>query len=201
MSQPSGIPPRIVSPKAGLQAWTKQAYDVLVETASHYNAVITYGDLAEEVQARSGLRTTANQRSWIGEVLHLIAYQNHRTGEPPLTALVVHKQDGHVGAGYDEVLRISGIKPIDDPIERENHAAAARLECYRHWCPYVPADAKPTLAPAASRAPRAGTTHPRTAQPRTVQPRRTERTNERHGSICPRCFMEMPLTGECQNCT
>lgn len=206
MSQPSGIPPRIVSPKAGLQAWTKQAYEVLVETARRYNAVITYSDLAEEVQVRSGLRTTAGIRSWLGHVLTLIAHQNHRMGEPPLTALVVHKQDGQVGAGYDEVLRVSGLKPIVNPIERENHAAAARLECYRRWCPNVPADAKPTLALQASRTPRARTSQPRTAQPRTaqprtVQPRRDRSAGERHGSICPTCFMEMPLTGECPNCS
>lgn len=185
MSQPSGTPHRIVTPSAGLQAWTKHAYDVLVETAGRYNAVITYSDLAEQVQARSGLRTTSPQHGWIGQVLALIAHQNHRKDEPPLTALVVHKHDGQVGKGYDEVLRVAGLKPIDDPVDRENHAAAARLDCYRRWCPDVPDDAKPTLARRVRSAPAA----------------RREKTAEvRRGGVCPTCFMEMPLSGDCPNC-
>lgn len=185
MSQPSGTPQRTVTPTAGLQAWTKHAYDVLVETASRYNAVISYSDLAEEVQSRSGLRTTSHQRNWISQVLGLIAHQNHRKGEPPLTALVVHKQDGQVGKGYDEVLRLAGLEPFDDPVEREHHAAAARLECYRRWCPYVPEDAEPTLATRVRDAP---------------VPRRAKVAEVRRGGVCPTCFMEMPLSGDCPNC-
>ena len=54
MSVP-GDEERFVSPTVGKKYWVKHGYDVLVETAGRYNAVITYGDLAEEVQRRSGL--------------------------------------------------------------------------------------------------------------------------------------------------
>lgn len=207
MSQPNGIPSRIVTPTAGLQAWTRHAYDVLVETASRYNAVITQSELAAEVQSRSGLHTDAQPRSWIPQVLTLITHQCHRKGEPPLTALVVHK-DGQVGSAYNDVLRVADLAPIDDALERENHAAAARLECYRRWCPYVPEDATPTLVTRARTAPSARTTSSgRTASsgrsgagPRTANPRRTQPAEVRRGALCPTCFMEMPLAGDCPNC-
>lgn len=206
MSQ-TGSEDRFVNPTVGKKYWVKHAYDVLVETAGRYNGVITYGDLAEEVQRRSGLRTAAQMRNWVGDLLKMIAQANHLRGEPPLTALVVHKHDGQVGVGYDEVLRLAGGAPISDEAEREHHAAAARLECYRRWCADVPADAQPTLVeqarPTRTSAP-AGTS--RSATPsgsRTPAPgRATSRSREeRRGSICPTCFMEMPVAGPCPNCS
>lgn len=206
MSQPNGTPARIVTPTAGLQAWTRHAYDVLVETASRYNGVITYAELAEEVQARSGLRTTSQPRTWVGQILTLITHQCHRKEEPPLTALVIGK-DGHVGHAYGDVLRVAGLAPIDDPIQREHHAAAARLDCYRHWCPYVPEDAKPTLFTGARTATSARTASTRTTSTRTKgraptapATRRAKPAEVRRGAVCPTCFMEMPLSGDCPNC-
>src|SRR6478735_1581033 len=152
-----------VTPKFAQPYWAKHAYEVLVETAGRYNAVITYSELAEEVKV------------------------NHVRNEPPLASLVVRKDDGQVGAGYDEALRVAGEAPITDPLERENSAAAARLECYRHWGADVPADAVPTLT-AKARVVRAST------------PRATAATEARRGAVCPTCFMEMPVSGPCPNC-
>ena len=134
-----------VTPKFAQPYWAKHAYEVLVETAGRYNAVITYSELAEEVQRRSSLRTKSQMRNWIGALLADLVKVNHVRNEPPLASLVVRKDDGQVGAGYDEALRVAGEAPITDPLERENSAAAARLECYRHWGADVPADAVPTL--------------------------------------------------------
>ena len=118
-----------VTPKFAQPYWAKAAYEVLAETASRYNAVITYSELAEEVQRRSSFHSKSQMRNWIGALLADLAKVNPVRGEPPLTALVVRKDDGQVGAGYDEVLRLAGEAPITDPLERETHAAAARLEC------------------------------------------------------------------------
>lgn len=199
-------PERYVTPAAAHKYWAKHAYEVLVETAGRYNAVITYSDLAEEVQRRSNLWTKTSMRSWIGGLLVDLAKVSHLRGEPALTALVVHKNDGQVGPGYDEVLRISGVTP-SDPDEREQHAAAARLECYRHWGADVPADATPTLvarAKPASRAARApgSSAAPATTAHATSTPRATSRRSAepRRGAVCPTCFMEMPVAGPCPNC-
>ena len=145
MSQ-TGSEDRFVNPTVGKKYWVKHAYVTLVETASRYNAVITYGDLAEEVQRRSGLHTTAPLRNWVVDLLKMIAQANQLRDEPALTSLVVHKHDLRVGAGYDEARRLAGQPPIADEMERENQAAAARLECYRRWCDDVPEDARSVLS-------------------------------------------------------
>lgn len=165
--------------------WARAVFDVLVETAGRYNGLIVYSDLAEIVQERTGLRTRMEQRNWIGKVLSDVVHRCDREGLPALTALVVHKHDGQVGPGYDEVLRVAGMVPISDQVEREQHAAVARLECYRRWCDHVPSDAKPTLTgPVARQA------------ARQQQAKRATRSM----AICPRCFIEMPASGRCGEC-
>lgn len=209
-------PERYVKPAVAHKYWAKHAYEILVETAGRYNAVITYSELAEEVQRRSNLWTKAAMRSWISALLADLAKVSQLRGEPALTSLVVNKKDGQVGTGYDEVLRIAGINPSDDPVQRERHAAAARLECYRHWDADVPEDAQPTVVARtrepvsrpAARAPEAGTTRtepaPRSSEARSTAARGggTRRSAElRRGAVCPMCFMEMPVTGICSNCS
>lgn len=180
---------KYVTPKVAQPYWVKHAYETLVETAGRYNAVITYSELAEQVQRRSSLWTTSAMRNWIGGLLADLVKVNHVRGEPALTSLVVHKNDGLVGAGYAEVLRVNGQSPIDDEMEREMHAATARLECYRHWGADVPSGAQPRL----------------TAQSREREVRaRTPRSapvEARRGDVCPTCFMETPVSRECPNCT
>ena len=176
-----------VTPKFAQPYWAKHAYEVLVETAGRYNAVITYSELAEEVQRRSSLRTKSQMRNWIGALLADLVKVNHVRNEPPLASLVVRKDDGQVGAAYDEVLRVAGESPISDPLARETHAAASRLACYRHWGADVPADAVPKLS-AKTRVVRAST------------PRAAAAQEARRGAVCPTCFMEMPVSGPCPNC-
>jgi len=202
----SDQPERFVTPAQAHQFWVKHAYEILAETASRYNAVITYGDLAEEVQRRSGLWTKSTVGHWVGALLADITKVNKVRGEPALSALVVHKQDGRVGPGYDEVLRVTGRVPSGDEQERETHAAAERLECYRTWAQDVPEDAVPTFVTPAGSAGRSGSTSAsRSVTGRSTTPRpratpRVPRVEERRGAVCPTCFMEMPLSGRCTNC-
>ena len=120
-------PPKYVTPKVAQPFWVKHAYEILVDTAGTYNGVITYSDLAEEIQRRSGLATRSQMRNWIGGLLADLAKVNHTRGEPALTSLVVRKDDGQVGAGYNLVLRLSAQAPIEDQLERERPMRLPRV--------------------------------------------------------------------------
>jgi hypothetical protein len=52
-----------------LIAWKAVARPALVRTAKKYHAIITYNELAEEVQSRTGIRTRSLMMNWIGQVL------------------------------------------------------------------------------------------------------------------------------------
>src|SRR3712207_8305122 len=94
-----------------ITVWTHEARERLIETAGSYHAVITYGELAEDVQARSGLRTKQLPWHWIGEVLGAVADDCARRDEPILSALCVHR-DGTVGDGYAKAVhRVRGVVP------------------------------------------------------------------------------------------
>ncbi|WP_030242659.1 hypothetical protein [Streptomyces sp. NRRL S-350] len=168
--------------------WTRAAYPALVEVARRYHGVITYADLAEAVQEASGVRTRVNQRHWIGKVLSLVILEAHRRGDPPLTALVVHAADGKVGVGYQEVLAVAGQPPVAQEMDREQHAAAARLACYRHFgADDLPADGgTPALAP------RLRASVARKAVVTAAPPRPP--------AICPTCFLQLPATRVCDSC-
>lgn len=159
---------------------------MLRETASDFGATITYPALAEEVQRRSGLRTQAQQRTWLAGVLRLVATACHGRDLPPLTSLAVSAKDGRVGAAYDIVPQVAGLDPFQDGTRRERQAAVDRLACYRAFGADVPDDAEPMSAPAAMTA---------AAAPRRTQP------VELRAPVCTRCFIELPLAGgDCPNC-
>ncbi|MEU9074065.1 hypothetical protein ACFYUY_24175 [Kitasatospora sp. NPDC004745] len=167
-------------------AWTRAAYPALVDVAGRYHAVITYAELAEEVQQAAGVRTRVHQRNWIGKVLALVVREAHRRGDPPLTALVVHSTDGMVGAGYQEVLAVAGEPPVAGELDREYHAAAARLACYRHFGATLPADGgTPALAPRLKAS---------------VERKAAAAAPPRPPAICPSCFLELPATRICDSC-
>ncbi len=184
--------------------WTRAAYPALVEVAHHYHGVITYADLAEAVQEASGVRTRVNQRHWIGKVLSLVVLEAHRRGDPPLTALVVHAADGKVGAGYQEVLAVAGQPPVLEEMDREQHAAAARLACYRHFGADLPADGgTPALAPrlrASMERKTASTAAERRTAGTAAERRTAAAAAPRPPAICPNCFLELPATRVCDSC-
>lgn len=165
-------------------AWAGAAYPRLLAVATGYHQLITYGELAADVQNETGIRTSLPVVYWIGPVLALVVAETRRRGDPPLTALVVHADDGMVGEGYKLVLSTVGEAPIDDDLAREEHAASARLECYRQFCSEMPEDGGvPALAPKlyAKR-------HGKQAAPEVPPP------------TCPRCHLVLPLSGICDGC-
>ncbi|WP_369185749.1 hypothetical protein [Streptomyces sp. Y1] len=195
-----------VSPVQAQMVWTRAAYPALVEVAGRYHAVITYAELAEAVQEASGVRTRVEQRYWIGKVLGLVIREAHRRGDPPLTSLVVHAADGKVGAGYQEVLAVAGFAPLAGEMDREEHAAAARLACYRHFGAELPEDGgTPALAPklraallrkASAKAPAAGSGRSGASGGSGAAAAAAVRVQ----AVCPRCFIELPATGVCDSC-
>lgn len=161
-------------------AWATAARGVLTRTATRYHGYVTYGALAEEVQELSGVRTRSQMRNWICAVLGMLADDIHRRVEPPLTALCVH-QDETVGAGYAYVLELAGNAA---PKDLDQVAAEARLECYRFFGALLPSDeGRPALTPkvAAAR-------------------RRAARDRIEPSVFCPRCFTQLPMSGQCDNC-
>lgn len=175
----------LVTGREAHEIWAREVYPLLADVASTYHAVITYKELGERAQEASGVRTSVLLHNWIGAVLGRVVREAHRCGDPPLTALVVHSDDGMVGDGYKEVLEVAGEPPAEDALERENHAAAARLACYRRFgAALPPGGGAPALAPRlqetiARRRSRSGGTPPR---------------------MCPTCFIQLPATGVCDAC-
>lgn len=129
--------------------WAQAAYEILVSQAGHYHSVIDDSELGRQIQERTGVTTREGVQTWIGPVLELLVQRCSREGLPALTALVVSKDSGMVGDGYDMVLKAAGIPRIEDPALREEHAAQARLDCHR-WASArdLPADGgSPAMAP------------------------------------------------------
>ncbi|MGW2501956.1 hypothetical protein ACWCXL_12710 [Streptomyces sp. NPDC001588] len=167
------------------EAWAVEAYSILVGVAQTYHAVITYKELGKEIQDRTGIRTKALLHNWIGPILGQVVREANRRGDPPLTALVVHTDDGKVGSGYKEVLAVAGEPPVEDELEREHHAAEARLACYRHFRATLPPHGGvPALAP----------------RLQANIERRRDRT-EKPLRVCERCFVQLPSTGICDSCS
>lgn len=166
------------------ERWAEEAYSVLVDVARTYHAVITYKELAEVIQERSGIRTQVLLHNWIGPVLGRVVREAHRRGDPPLTALVVHTDDGMVGVGYKEVLEAAGQPPVHGVEERERHAAEARLTCYQRFgAALPPGGGSAALSP----------------KYQAAIERRRGRTEE-PPLVCAGCFVQLPATGVCDSC-
>lgn len=216
--------------EAGIPRWSRAAVELLTETATDYNRVLTTNDFARQVQNRAGAWANVTSKTWVRKVLHVVTLKCVKEGWPHLAALVVRPSDGKPGPWYFDVLAETG--PGDAPDEA-HHAAAQRLECYRYFGADVPEDAEPAvdalrrqrtvqhLAPKAGAARRpAGQTRAaaqadsateagaakspgRSTSARSTSARSTSTRSaptERRGEVCPTCFMEMPVSGVCSNC-
>lgn len=177
---------RWVKPTEATNEWAAVATEILTEVAGHYLGLITYSDLAGQVQERTGMRTRAPYRSWIGGVLAATVARCRAESLPPLTSLVVYR--------------------VDSDAAVEDTTALARFACYRRFAVDVPpeaiaeadaltraraaaaAEAEPAKKPRAARAPRA---------PREKKPAKPQ---EEAPKICPTCFVQLPATGVCDNC-
>lgn len=165
--------------KDATSAWAAAAFDVLVDVASNYHAFITYKDLAEKVQASTGIRSRSQMRNWIGGVLGQVVDRAAAEGLPSLTALCV-KQDQSVGDGYRYVLEVAG---LEIPEDLDQHAAEARLECYKYFGAVIPSDGGvPALPPAVI-----------------AQRRRAKPQPEPIAPLCPTCRVQLPCSGICDD--
>jgi hypothetical protein len=221
-----GLPPLRFTSAATVGAehsratWALAARERLLEVAGVYGAFISDQELADFVQHRSLVRTTASPRSWLGEVLARVAADCAGRREPLLTALVVDTQ-GKVGASYATALLDRGEEPADVDVQ----AAQERLECYRRFGAELPADGgspvvlrpvtAPRRRPVAATARGAGGTGTRRAAPRTPKaapPRRPKtmggrRTAEEsvaasvsQAQACPVHFTVIGPSGVCDYC-
>ena len=111
-------------------AWIPLAREVLLKTAGKYHALISYGELAAELQSQSGIHTKQLVHYWIGDVLGSVARDCHAKDEPLLSALCV-QQNGLVGAGYKVVWADTYGEPIPEDLDQS--AADERLKCYQFF--------------------------------------------------------------------
>lgn len=164
-------------------AWAEAARDVLLDASRHYHGLVTYKELATEVQHRTRIRTKQQMHHWIGDVLGRVSADCSRRHEPLLSSLCVNTQ-GSVGTGYAVAVQAA---TGETPGDGDDHAARERLSCYRHFdAAGLPAEGgspalTPKLAAARTRA-------------------RKARALERPVAICPTCYMQLPATGSCNYC-
>ena len=170
--EPDGTP---TSEAIALENWARTAREVLVRTAATYHAVIRDAELAQELQATTGIHTTRSLDKWLPKILGPIDRYCEQSGEPQLSSLVVGTSD-------------------------DLETARARLECYR-WAGSAPADGGvpaqlPGSAPRRTSRPRTASSRAGTAAP----PKRRVAKTDRPIAVCPTCFMALPATGVCDNC-
>lgn len=177
-----------------IKAWGKAAQEVLVETAGA-GSTIEYQAFARALQNRSGIHTKQPTGKWVGPLLGIVARQCNQQQLPLLTALVV-RRDGTVGPAYDEILRFARIPAVIG--DREEHAAQQREAAHRRWLGQTAPAAEAGNAPAQQRAGRATIAGKVPDRARAAGSR--TKPEPLQGNICPRCFMQMSLTGVCDNC-
>jgi hypothetical protein len=165
-------------------AWVPIAREALLRTAGSYNGYITYRDLAEELQNKSGIRTKQLTHHWIGKVLGIVSSDCHRLNEPLLSSLCV-QQNGSVGAGYGVALDATYGGPRCADLDLA--AAEERLKCYGYFGAQMPEDGgRPTLTPMLV-----------ATRNKKATPSRTRAATEDVRGICPLCHVRLPSSGVC----
>ena len=164
-------------------SWAEAARPILVKVAQRYRAMISYKDLAAEMQEATGIATRQPMQHWMADVLHRVARDCAERNEPNLASLAVNAQ-GSIGAAYASTVLDTRGEEIGDS---DDHAARERLACHTYFeAPDLPADGGvPTLTEKVSAA----------------------RTRARKASAaakpvdtCPACNMALPATKVCDNC-
>lgn len=129
--------------------WALAARERLLEVAGVYGDSIGLAELADFVQRRSLVRTTAHPRSWMGEVMARVADGCIERREPLLISLVVDAQ-GKVGPSYATALATRGEQPDDVDAQ----AAHERLACHQRFGAELPEDGGSPVVLRRARAPR-----------------------------------------------
>jgi hypothetical protein len=165
------------------EAWAEAARPALIARARRYRAVVTYKELAAEVQDSTGLATSKPLHHWMSDVLHRVARDCAERGEPNLAALAVNAQ-GSVGTAYASIVLDTRGEEVGDA---DDHAARERLACHSHFeAADLPGDGGvPTLTEKVS----AARTRARKAS-----------ALARPVDTCPDCNMALPATKVCDNC-
>ena len=164
------------------EAWAEAARGVLLEVAGRYHAVVTYKELATQVQAITGIRTTQLAHYWIGDVLGRVSAECSGRDEPLLSSLCVNSH-GSVGDGY----AAAAAAAYGDLGNVDDHAATERLACYRYF--------------GAADLPGDGGTPALTTKLTAARTRdRKAKIAERPVSQCPTCHTALPATGVCDYC-
>lgn len=173
--------------------WTLAAWQVLEDAAHVWRKTVSEERLGVEVQRRSDIHTALPVATWIGPVISLVAQRAHEEHGPVLTSLVVDDR-GHVPESYREVVRLQGGGELGEAA-LEDHALDARLTCYRAYGARVPAGVtelprsrRATVAAASVRRASGGSAH------------RAEEKPAFTPSFCPTCWLQLPLSGQCDNC-
>jgi hypothetical protein len=164
-------------------AWAEAARPVLIRTARRYRAMVSYKDLAAQMQEATGISTRQPMQHWMADVLHRVAADCAVRDEPNLGSLAVNAQ-GSVGAAYASTVLATRGETIGDS---DDHAARERLACHEFFdAPDLPADGGvPTLTEKLS----AARTRARKAS-----------ALARPVDTCPTCNMALPATKVCDNC-
>ncbi len=100
-----------------VQRYLPRLRDRLVR-AARQKQLVTYGELIEHL---------GTSRAWIGPLLVTIAEQEHASGRPVLTAIVVHKGDREPGPGFWLLPMVS------DPQSARARRQLWEAECNRVW--------------------------------------------------------------------
>lgn len=184
--------------RAALEAWAEEAVPLLQEVAAEPYGYLTVEDFAGRIQERTGFHTELDLPTWTGQVLEMVRRDTLPVDEvPPLTSLVVREDTGEVGAQYRNAENTQGSMDAKTLMEV---ASQDRLACYRVYAT-VPEDARPKVTPlfklAAYTADIKGARKPATGRKKpaakVVEP-------EPAPAVCPTCFMQLPASGECDNC-
>ncbi len=156
--------------------------------------MITTYQLADEVVSRTGVDSPTQRRTWIGDLVEMIALAADRGGDPPLASLCVQR-DGTVGETYARIVALTNGVQVSDA---EQRAAEDRLACYRALAADLPSGGGSTEHLLRRRsAPRSRAASP----PRTSRSAAPTRTAERtKAAVCPTCFTALPTTGQCDYC-
>ena len=145
--------------------------------------MVSYKDLAAQMQEATGITTRQPMQHWMADVLHRVARDCAERNEPNLASLAVNAQ-GSVGAAYASTVLDTRGEEIGDA---DDHAARERLACHTYFeAADLPADGGvPTLTEKVS----AARTRARKAS-----------ALARPIDTCPACNMALPATKVCDNC-
>lgn len=190
-----------VGAETAYDAWATAAYDVLLQAAQRYRAVVGEEELAMQVMYRTGIRSDDPVAGWLGDVLGRVASACAVREEPLLPALCVDG-DGRTPEGYAAAVALAHGPAPADPAD---HALRERLRCYRHFRAVgLPADGGSVSGTSSARRqpsgrPRAAARAKPTRPPR-IPPAPSRRPTPPEVATCPTCFMALPVTGVCDSC-